>query len=84
MTRSPAAIGPPPRLSSPERRYFAPRRQLHGGFANTTVEKQRYETKKAELSVISISCRIAQPQHIEITKFPERHFWHGGYDKAHP
>ena len=21
-------------------------------------------------------------QHIEITRFPDRHFWHGGYDKA--
>ena len=46
------------------------------------VRKQHLETKKAEPLAISVCCRESRLRLIEIAKFPERHFWHGGYDKA--
>ena len=69
-------------LRSPGRRYSARRRQPHGEGANTTVQKPRHETKKAESYVLSMVCRAGRLQRIEIVDFPERHFWHEGYDKA--
>ncbi len=69
-------------LRSPGRRYSARRRQPHGEGVDITVQKLRHETKKAESCAISMCCRAGRPQRIEIAKFPERHFWHEGYDKA--
>jgi hypothetical protein len=67
---------------SPERRYPAPRRQPHGKGANTTVQKPHRETKKLNRKPYQDVIRRTRLQHIEITRFSDRHFWHGGYDKA--
>ncbi len=38
--------------------------------------------KKLRSLRISMGCCAGRLQRIEIEKFPERHFWHEGYDKA--
>jgi hypothetical protein len=68
----------------PEASLFrTPSSAPHGGCANTTVEKQRCETKKAELSAISISCRIAQPQRNKKSPQQAAEYWGSKADRQH-
>ena len=51
-------------------------------FADTFPRNYVVKLKKLNLNYIMTLSGGAMAQLIEITHFPDRHFWHRGYDKA--
>jgi hypothetical protein len=51
-------------------------------YVDTTAQKHGRETKQQNREIYQYVMTRGAPYHIEITHFRERHFWHGGYDKA--
>ncbi len=55
------------------------RRRMQG---TNSLRLRRRDNEKLDLQLYQHVIVLQTSQRVEITRFPDRHFWHGGYDKA--
>jgi len=46
------------------------------------IADQHHQNEKLVIQLFQCVARLREAQTIEITRFPDRHFWQRGYDKA--
>ena len=51
-------------------------------FQNRPVADQHHRNEKLVIQLFQYVVRLREAQTIEVTRFPDRHFWQQGYDKA--
>jgi len=51
-------------------------------FQNRPVADQHHRNEKLVIQLYQYVAILREAQAIEATRFPDRHFWQGGYDKA--
>jgi len=55
---------------------------LAGPFRNRAFTDQHHRNEKLVIRLFQYVVRLREAQAIETIRFPDRHFWPGGYDKA--